>query len=111
MANETNCNENGNSQLANKLSLNLDKVVQLNLYSSASNHQYSINNCPFAIKQKCKYLVLNLDSKLKSKFYNDQVKRFGKQCGKICKVGNCLPSQLLFRYYKSKVNPIIQYGI
>ena len=61
---ETDLNEIGCWLLANKLFLNLDKTVQLNLSASASNHQYSMNNCPVIIKQRCKYLGLNLDSKL-----------------------------------------------
>ena len=109
---ETDLNEIGCWLLANKLSLNLDKTVQLNLSARASNHQYSMNNCPVIIKQRCKYLGLNFDSKLTFKFHIDFVKkRLGKQCGIICKLRHYVPRQFLIRYYKSNINPIIQYGI
>ena len=109
---ERDLNEIGSWLLANKFSLHLDKAVQLNLRASASNHQYSMNNCPVIIKQRCKYLGLNLDSELTFKFHIDYVKkRLGKQCGIICKLRHYVPRQLLIRYYKSSINSIIQYGI
>ena len=70
---ERDLNEIGSWLLAIKLSLNLDKTAQLNLSASASNHQSSMNNCPVIIKQSCKYLGLNLDSKLTFKFHSDYV--------------------------------------
>ena len=70
---ERDLNEIGSWLLAIKLSLNLDKTAQLKLSAGASNHQYSMNNCPVIIKQRCKYLGLNLDSKLTFKFHIDYV--------------------------------------
>ena len=46
------------------------------------------------------------------KFHIDFVKkRLGKQCAIICKLRHYVPRQLLIRYYKSNISPIIQYGI
>ena len=50
--------------VANKLSLNLEKTVQMNINTSASIPSFTINNCPVSLKQVCNYHGLRLDSKL-----------------------------------------------
>ena len=98
--------------VANKLSLNLEKTVQMNINTSASNLSFTMNNCPVSLKKICKYLGLRLDSKLSFVAHIDYViKRLGKQCGIISKLRHYVPRNLLIRYYKSNINPIVQYGI
>ena len=71
----------GSWLVANKLSPNLEKTVQLNLCTSASNKSFSLNNCPISIKLICKYLGVRLDSKLSFVSHVEYVKkRLGKQC-------------------------------
>ena len=98
--------------VANKLSLNLEKTVQMNINTSASIPSFSINNCPVSLKQVCKYLGLRLDSKLSFVAHIDYVnKRLGKQCGIISKLRHYVPRKLLIRFYKSNLNTIVQYGV
>ena len=42
----------------NTSSLNLEKTVQMNINTSAYIPSFTINNCPFSLKQVCKYLGL-----------------------------------------------------
>ena len=94
--------------VANKLSLNLEKTVQMNINTSASIPSFTINNCPVSLKQVFKYLGLRLDSKLSFVANIDYVKkRLGKQCGIISKLRHYVPRKLLLRYYKSKINTIV----
>ena len=66
--------------VANKMSLNLEKTVQLNLSTSASNKNFSLNNCPYSIKPMCKYLGVRLDLKLTFVSHVEHVK---KRLGKV----------------------------
>ena len=49
---------------SNKLSLNIEKTVQMNKKISASFPSFNTKTCPVSLKQVCKYLGLRLDSKL-----------------------------------------------
>ena len=40
--------------VANKLSLNFEKAVQMNINTSASIPSFTMNNCPASLKQVCK---------------------------------------------------------
>ena len=49
----------------NKLSLNMDKTVQVSVsLNSASNQQLLINSIPLKIEGSCKYLQVYVDAKL-----------------------------------------------
>lgn len=97
---------------SNKLSLNLEKTVQMNVHKSASNRRFNINGAAIQVKPLCKYLGIKVDAKLSFMSHIDYVKkRLGKQCGIICKLRHYVPRHLLLLYYKSNIQPIIQYGI
>ena len=77
--------------VANKLSLNLEKTLQMNINTSASILSFTMNNCPVS-SQVCKYLCLRLDSKPFFVAHIDYVKkRLGKQCGITSKLRHYVP--------------------
>ena len=53
-----------------------------------------------------------VDADLSFKSHIEYVrKRLGKQCGKICKLRHYVPRAQLINYYRSNIEPIIQYGV
>ena len=64
------------------------------------------------MKNKSKYLGITVDSKF---FYRSHIKlvvaRLSRQCGIISKLRHFVPRYQLLEYYKSVINPIMQYGI
>ena len=96
---------------ANKLVLNLEKTVQMNIGNSASS-SHKLNNQVILINAVCKYLGLYVDNRLNFSSHIDYVKmRLSKQCWIVSKLRHYVPRNLLIEYYKSNVNPIIQYGV
>ena len=49
---------------ANKLVLNMEKTIQMNIGISASNSQFKLNDSNVTIKPVCKYLGVFIDNKL-----------------------------------------------
>ena len=97
---------------ANKLVLNMDKTIQMNIGKSASNSQFKLNDSNITIKPVCKYLGVFIDNKLSFLSHINYVKtRLSKQCGAISKLRHYVPKHQLIAYYRSNINPIIQYGI
>ena len=97
---------------SNKLSLNIEKTIQMNVKPSASKLRFKLNGIPIDVKPMCKYLGICVDSKLSFVSHIEYVKkRLGKQCGIISKLRHYVPRHLLMQYYKTNVQPIIQYGI
>ena len=80
--------------ILNKLSLNIDKTVQVYVSSnSASNQNIYIN-------------------KLSFNTHIDLVRtKLRKQCGIISKMRHYVPRGTILKYYASNIKPILQYGI
>ena len=97
---------------AKKLKLNISKTFQLNTKTSASSHQFKIESDYSVMKNKCKYLVITVDSTFR---YRSHIKlgvaRLSRQCGIISKLRHFVPRFQLLEYYKSVINPIMQYAI
>ena len=84
----------------------------MNVKPSASKLRFKLNGIPIDVKPMCKYLGICVDSKLSFVSHIEYVKkRLGKQCGIISKLRHYVPRHLLMQYYKTNVQPIIQYGI
>ena len=49
---------------ANKLVLNLEKTVQMNVHKRASNCRFNLNGADIQVKLLCKYLAIRVDAKL-----------------------------------------------
>ena len=97
---------------ANKLVLNMEKTIQMNIGNSASNSQFKLNDSNITIKPVCKYLGVFIDNKLSFLSHINYVKtRLSKQCGAISKLRHYVPKHQLIAYYRSNINPIIQHGI
>ena len=97
---------------ANKLVLNMEKTIQMNIGNSASNSQFKLNDSNITIKPVCKYLGVFIDNKLSFLSQINYVKtRLSKQCGAISKRRHYVQKHQLIAYYGSNINPIIQYGI
>ena len=99
--------------ILNKLSLNIDKTVQVYVSSnSASNQNIYINNLPLKNASSCKYLGIILDAKLSFNTQIDLVRtKLRKQCGIISKMRHYVPRGTVLKYYASNIKPILQYGI
>ena len=100
--------------IANKLILNMDKTVQMNIRNknSASKSGFKFDDVSIEVRNLCKYLGIYVDSKLSFQSHIEYIKkRLSKQCGIICKLRHYVPRKQLIDYYRSNVNPIIQYGI
>ena len=100
--------------IANKLILNMDKTVQMNIRNknSASKSVFKFDDVSIEVRNLCKYLGIYVDSKLSFQSHIEYIKkRLSKQCGIICKLRHYVPRKQLIDYYRSNVNPIIQYGI
>ena len=99
---------------ANKLILNIQKTVHMKISKRASNDDkcFKFNNQDIHQTQCCKYLGMFVDADLSFKSHIEYVrKRLGKQCGKICKLRHYVPRAQLINYYRSNIEPIIQYGV
>ena len=97
---------------ANKLVLNMEKTIQMNIGNSASNSQFKLNDSNITIKPLCKYLGVFIDNKLDFLSHiNYDKTRLSKQCGAISKLRYYVPKHQLLAYYRSNINPIIQYGV
>ena len=89
---------------ANKLKLNLNKTVQINIKSFASHCTFFLNSLPVEIKPVCKYLGVYVDNKLSFLSHVDNVKmRHGKQSGILSKLRHFVPRSQLLRYYNCGV--------
>ena len=100
--------------IANKLILNMDKTVQMNIRNknSASKSVFKFDDVFIEVRNLCKYLGIYVDSKLSFQSHIEYIKkRLSKQCGIICKLRHYVPRKQLIDYYRSNVNPIVQYGI
>ena len=95
---------------ANKLCLNINKTIQLNLKSS--ENRFDIDNKYISIEPVCKYLGILVDFKFSFVSHLSVLKsRLSKQCGIISKLRHYSPRNQLIDYYKTNVSSIIQYGI
>ena len=69
-------------------------------------------NLIVVMKNECKYFGITVDSKFS---YRSHIKlvvaRLSRQCGIISKLRHFVPRYQLLEYYKSVINPIMQYGI
>ena len=99
--------------ILNKLSLNIDKTVQVYVSSnSASNQNIYINKLPLKNASSSKYLGIILDAKLSFNTHIDLVRtKLRKQCGIISKIRHYVPRGTILKYYASNIKPILQYGI
>ena len=100
--------------IANKLILNMDKTVQMNIRNknSASKSVFKFDDVFIEVRNLCKYLGIYVDSKLSFQSHIEYIKkRLSKQCGIICKLRHYVPRKQLIDYYRSNVNPIVQNGI
>ena len=99
---------------ANKLILNVQKTVHMKISKRASNDDkyFKFNIQDIHQTQCCKYLGMFVDADLSFKSPIEYVrKRLGKQCGIICKLRHYVPRAQLINYYRSNIEPIIQYGV
>ena len=93
---------------ANKLCLNINKTIQLNLKSS--KNRFDIDY--ISIEPVCKCLGILVDFKSSFVSHLSVLKsRLSKQCGIISKLRHYAPGNQLIDYYKTNVSSIIQYGI
>ena len=97
----------------NKLSLNMDKTVQVSVsLNSASNQQLFINSIPLKIEGSRKYLGVYVDAKLSFNSHNNFIRsKLRKQCGIVLKMRHYVPKTVMIDYYGSNIKPILQYGI
>ena len=80
--------------------------------NSASKSVFKFDDVFIKVCDLCKYLGIYVDSKLSFQSHIEYIKkRLSKQCGIICKLRHYVPRKQLIDYYRSNVNPIIQYGI
>ena len=98
---------------ANKLVLDVNKTICMNLGNSASkNVPVYLNNCIAQCEPVCKYLGKMLESKLSFVSHVDYVmKMLGTQGGIISKLRHFVPNKELKLYYNSNVKSIIQYEV
>ena len=92
----------------------MEKTVRMNIgnKNSASKSVFKFDDVFIEVGNLCKYLGILVDSKLSFQSHIDYIKkRLSKQCGFICKLRHYVPRKQLIDYYRSNVNPIIQYGI
>ena len=79
---------------------------------SASKSVLKFDDVFIEVGNLCKYLGILVDSKLSFQSHIEYIKkRLSKQCGIICKLRHYVARKQLIDYYRSNVNPIIQYGI
>ena len=96
---------------ANKLIINMDKTVEMNLKTSNSM-TFQLNNCNIKKETVIKYLGVYIDSKLSFVSHIDNVKmRLAKQSGIISKLRYYAPRHQLLEFYRSNIRTTIQYGI
>ena len=100
--------------IAYKLILNMDKTVQMNIRNknSASKSVFKFDDVSIEVRNLCKYLGIYVDSKLSFQSHIEYIKkRLSKPCAIICKLRQYVPRKQPIDYYRSNLNPIIQYGI
>ena len=96
---------------ANKLVINMDKTVQMNIKTSNSM-TFQLNSCAIKTEPVCKYLGIYVDSKLSFFSQIDYVRmRLAKQSGIISKLRFFAPRHQLLDYYRTNIKSTIQYGI
>ncbi len=96
----------------NKLVLNIEKSVQINLGSASSSNTFTINDQAIQSEPVCKYLGVLLDRKLSFQNPIEYVtKRLSTQSGIISKLRYYVPRSKLVLYYNSNIKSIIQYGL
>ena len=99
---------------ANKLALNLDKTVQMTFGKSASNPStmFAFNNVVVKNNSSCKNLGVFIDTKLCFQTHTTKlIGKLSRHCGIISKLRPYTPTKLLLRYYRSNINPVLQYGV
>ena len=98
---------------SNKLVLNLDKTVCLNIGHRASSvGSFCIENINVQAAATCKYLGVMLDCKLAfNSHIGNVLKRLSTQCGVISKLRHYVPRKDLILYYNSNTKSVIQYGL
>ena len=95
----------------NKLVLNLEKTVQMNLKSLSVDTTFYLNSNNIPMKPVCKYIGLNLDRKLSFQSHIDSVKdKLSKQCGILSKLRHYIQQKSWLENYITNVAPILQYG-
>ena len=95
---------------ANKLCLNINKTIQLNLKSS--ENRFDIDNKYISIEPVCKYIGILVNFKFSFVSHLSVVKsRLSKQCGIFSKLRHYAPRNQLIDYCKTNKSSIIQYGI
>ena len=95
---------------ANKLCLNINKTIQLQL--KPSENRFDIDNKYISIEPVCKNLGILVDFKFSFVSHLSVLKsRLSKQRGIISKLRHYAPRNQLIDYYKTSVSSIIQYGI
>ena len=100
----------------NKVVVNVSKTIQMNIRTnkkrSDSEQRFSLNSAFIENKPVCKYLGVTIDSKLSFRSHIQSVReKLSKQSGLVSKLRHFVPRAQLIDYYKTCINPIIQYGV
>ena len=91
----------------------MEKTVQMNIGSknSAFKSVFKFDYVFIGVRNPSTYLGIYVGSKLCFQSHIEYIKKDSKQCGIICKLRHYAPRKQLIDYYRSNVNPIIQYSI
>ena len=96
----------------NKLKLNVEKTINLNLGFKTMMNVLRLNNATLKKSNKVKYLGVLLDNKLDfKKHINSVAANLTKFTGLFYKLRFILSIKQLVLVYKSFVQPVIQYGV
>ena len=71
---------------ANKLSLNVNQTVQMNVQQNAIDFVFLIHNSAINVQPVCKYPGVFVDNKLSFSHIQYVTSRFSKQCGIMAKL-------------------------
>ena len=105
-------NEVKNWRSPNKLSLNVDKTVQMNVKQNAIDNVFLIDNSTLNVQHVCMYLGVFVDNKLSLVSHAQYVtSRLSQHCGILAKLRHLAPQSKIIEYYKTNDNSIIQYGV
>ena len=96
----------------NKLTLNVEKTINLNLGFKTMMNVLRLNNATLEKSNEVKYLGVLLDNKLDfKKHINSVAAKMTKFTGLFYKLRFILSIKQLVLVYKSFVQPVIQYGV